>query len=124
MRESDLPGRWPTAMLQGREGYVMFGDLEARGVKDPATLRSMQTVPRDRFVPDDLRDKSRGQSNSGIAVRRIWRDGITQILEMGDDLDISSNHWIQGGKNLQPLEIYVLFTFRANSNCFSVSRDS
>ncbi|HPM82929.1 MAG TPA: hypothetical protein PLF81_19635, partial [Candidatus Anammoximicrobium sp.] len=32
--------------------------IEARGIRDPATLAAMRVVPRHRFVPPDLADSA------------------------------------------------------------------
>lgn len=37
---------------------MVASQIVARGVTDTATLRAMRTVPRHRFVPDDLRDSA------------------------------------------------------------------
>src|SRR4051812_5132430 len=40
-----------------RERMVVL-QLEARGIRDPETLRAMRTVPRERFVPRDSRGRA------------------------------------------------------------------
>jgi protein-L-isoaspartate(D-aspartate) O-methyltransferase len=44
-----------TDSTQAREKMVAE-QLEARGIKDARVLEAMRTVPRDRFIPDELRD--------------------------------------------------------------------
>jgi protein-L-isoaspartate(D-aspartate) O-methyltransferase len=55
-----------------RERMVM-GQIESRGIRDGDTLRAMRTVPRERFVPAELRD-------------RAYADGA---LSIGDGQSIS-----------------------------------
>jgi protein-L-isoaspartate(D-aspartate) O-methyltransferase len=50
-----------------RERMVVL-QLEARGIRDPETLRAMRAVPRERFVPEDAR-------------KRTYSDGALSIGE-------------------------------------------
>ena len=44
--------RW----IRRSNSYDWIADqLERRGVRDPEVLRAMRAVPRDRFVPDDVK---------------------------------------------------------------------
>lgn len=47
--------RAPAQAARDRERHAMVdGQVAGRGVRDPATLRAMRTVPRHEFVPADL----------------------------------------------------------------------
>ena len=44
--------RW----FRGSDGYDWIADqLERRGIRDPEVLRAMRAVPREKFVPEDVR---------------------------------------------------------------------
>jgi protein-L-isoaspartate(D-aspartate) O-methyltransferase len=47
----------PDPYEQARQNMVS-SQIEARGVKDPAVLEAMRSVPRDRFVPDEYLDSA------------------------------------------------------------------
>jgi protein-L-isoaspartate(D-aspartate) O-methyltransferase len=57
-----------------RDGYasvrrrMVDTQLAARGVRDPATLAAMRLVPRERFVPEPLRD--RAYDDGALAIGR------------------------------------------------------
>ncbi|MBU1211575.1 MAG: protein-L-isoaspartate(D-aspartate) O-methyltransferase [Alphaproteobacteria bacterium] len=44
--------------------------VEARGVRDPLVLAAMRTVPREKFVPDDLKEKAYEDSPLPIGARQ------------------------------------------------------
>ena len=66
-----------TDSTQAREKMVAE-QLEARGIKDARVLAAMRTVPRDRFIPAELRDHA-------------YDDGP---LPIGDDQTISQPYMV------------------------------
>lgn len=52
-----LPTPWADPYIAARRRMVEE-QIRARGVSDPAVLQAMLRVPRDRFVPADLRDQA------------------------------------------------------------------
>jgi protein-L-isoaspartate(D-aspartate) O-methyltransferase len=46
--------------IQTAKRQMMNRHLIARGIKDPEVIRAMETVPRERFVPEHLQDAAYG----------------------------------------------------------------
>ena len=46
----------PGDPFEARRALMVARQLQARGIEDPLVLSAMRKVPREAFVPDDLRD--------------------------------------------------------------------
>jgi protein-L-isoaspartate(D-aspartate) O-methyltransferase len=76
---------------------MVVDQIEARGVRDPAVLRAMRTVPRHRFVPEALADQAYDDRALPVAldqtisqpyivalmVEALALDGDARVLEVG-----------------------------------------
>ena len=71
-----------------RRSAMIQRDIEGRGIRDPAVLKAMATVPRERFVPEKLQDLA-------------YRDGP---LPIGHDQTISQPYIVAAMTELLQLQ--------------------
>jgi protein-L-isoaspartate(D-aspartate) O-methyltransferase len=62
--------------------------IVARGVTDPAVIEAMRTVPRHRFVPENLRDQSYGDHPLPIGHGQTISQPVV-VAAMSDALDVA-----------------------------------
>jgi protein-L-isoaspartate(D-aspartate) O-methyltransferase len=69
---------------------MVHEQIAARGITDPAVLRAMETVPREEFVPDDLREFAYRDGPLPIGEEQTISQPyivalMTDLLELGPD---------------------------------------
>lgn len=79
----------PLAQGFTEQRFAMVGrQIVARGIKDPAVIRAMETVPREAFVPDELAEFAYEDSPLSIGLEQTISQPyivalMTEALELG-----------------------------------------
>ncbi len=82
-RSTPEPDRWTVLRLE-----MVRRQVEARGIRDPAVLASVRSVPRHLFIPEEYRDRAYDDSPQGIGDGQTISQPyivalMTELLEVG-----------------------------------------